>query len=147
MKKLLNAAFTFLFLGLAAGVFYREFTKLNDFPEGQFTQLGVVHTHLITLGFMILLTALALEKVFRVEQVSPKLFSWFFSLYCVGVVITAAMMVWHGILTVLGQESGAMISGIAGLGHIVVTAALIVYFIALRRAVASRADEREAIEA
>lgn len=66
---------------------------------------------------------------------SPRLFAWFFWLYNAGLILTAGMMVWHGILTVLGQESTAMIAGIAGLGHILLTAAMIVFFIALRRAV------------
>lgn len=135
MKKLLNAAFIYLLAGLAAGLFYREFTKLNDWPEGQFTQLGLTHTHLLTLGFMVLLTVLALEKIFAISTVSPKLFAWFFGLYNAGVVLTSGMMVWHGSLTVLGEESTAMIAGIAGLGHIFLTAATIVFLIALRRAV------------
>ncbi|QIM15187.1 DUF2871 domain-containing protein [Leucobacter insecticola] len=137
MKKLLNASFIYMLLGVAAGVFYREFTKLNNFPEGEFTQLGVVHTHLLTLGFIVLLIVLVVEKVFVISR-SPKLFAWFFWLYNVGVIITSAMLIWHGSLTVLGKESSAMISGIAGLGHMCVAAGMIVFFVALRRAVAQR---------
>nr|WP_108872192.1 DUF2871 domain-containing protein [Tessaracoccus timonensis] len=133
MKRLFTASCCYLAAGLLAGLFYREFTKMNDFPEGQFTQLGVAHTHLLALGFMTSLIVLALEKVFSISR-SPKLFSWFFWLYNAGVVITASMMIWHGSLTVLGKESNAMISGIAGLGHIAITAGLIVLMIALSRA-------------
>lgn len=134
MKRLLNASFIYMLAGVASGLFYREFTKLNDFPEGQFTQLGLAHTHLLTLGFIVLLIVLALEKVFGISS-SPKLFAWFFWLYNAGVVLTSAMLIWHGILTVLGQESSKMISGIAGLGHMLITAGMIVFFVALRRAV------------
>lgn len=134
MKKLLNAAFIYMLVGVASGLFYREFTKLNDFPEGQFTQLGLAHTHLLTLGFIVLLIVLALEKTFTISR-SPKLFAWFFWLYNVGVVLTSAMLIWHGSLTVLGLESSKMIAGIAGLGHMFVTAGMIVLFVALRRAV------------
>ena len=144
MKKLVNAAFIYMLVGVASGVFYREFTKLNDFPEGQYTQLGVVHTHLLTLGFIVLLIVLLLEKVFTISA-SPKLFSWFFWLYNIGLVITAAMLVWHGSLTVLGEESSAMISGIAGLGHIFLAAGMIVLFVALRRAVARSAAEKQQV--
>lgn len=133
MKKLFTASSIYLVAGLLAGLFYREFTKMNDFPEGQFTQLGVAHTHLLVLGFMVLLIALVVEKVFGVSR-SPKLFTWFFWLYNVGVVLTAAMMIWHGCLTVLGKESSAMIAGIAGMGHILITAGLIVFVVALSRA-------------
>lgn len=134
MKNLFNAALLYLILGAAAGVFYREFSKINEFPEGQFTQLGVVHTHLLALGFMVFLIILALEKLFVISD-SPKLFSWFFWLYNIGLLVTVAMLIWHGSLTVLGEESNAMIAGIAGLGHILLTSGLVVFLIALRRAV------------
>lgn len=134
MKKLLNAAFIYLILGAAGGVFYREFTRFNDFPEGGYTQLSVVHTHLLTLGFIVLLLALALEKVFAFSR-SGKLFSWFFWLYNAGLVVTVSMLLTHGCLTVLGKESGPAISGIAGLGHIMLAAGMVVFFVALRRAV------------
>jgi len=134
MTKLFYAAFAYMFAGVASGLFYREFTKANDFPEGAFTQLGLVHTHLLTLGFIALLIVLVLEKVFALSR-SPKLFAWFFWLYNAGVILTAAMMVWHGSLTVLGEPSTKMIAGIAGLGHILLTAALSVLFVTLRKAV------------
>ena len=137
MKKLLNAAFIYMLVGVASGLFYREFAKLNDFPEGQFTQLGLVHTHLLTLGFIVLLIVLVIEKVFTISR-TPKLFAWFFWLYNAGIILTSGMMIWHGSLTVLGQESNSMIAGIAGLGHIFITAGMIVFFVALRRAVAER---------
>ncbi|QBE49817.1 DUF2871 domain-containing protein [Leucobacter triazinivorans] len=134
MKKLLNAAFVYMIAGVASGLFYREFTKLNDFPEGRFTQLGLAHTHLLTLGFIVLLIVLVLEKVFAISR-SPRLFAWFLWLYNAGVILTSGMLIWHGSLTVLGRESSAMIAGIAGLGHIAITAGMIVFFVALRRAV------------
>lgn len=134
MQKLLNASFLYMLAGVASGLFYREFTKFNDFPEGQFTQLGLAHTHLLTLGFIVLLIVLLLEKSFAISR-SPKLFNWFFWTYNAGVVLTSAMLLWHGSLTVLGRESNAMIAGIAGLGHMLLTAGMIVLFVALRRAV------------
>lgn len=137
MKKLLNASFIYMLVGVASGLFYREFTKMNDFPEGEFTQLGLAHTHLLTLGFIVLLIVLALEKVFMISR-RPRLFAWFFWLYNAGVILTSATLIWHGSLTVLGQESSAMIAGIAGLGHILITAGMIVFFVALRRAVTAR---------
>lgn len=137
MKKLFNASFAYLVIGVLSGLFYREFTKINDFPEGQFTQLGLAHTHLLTLGFIVLLIVLALEKVFTISA-SPKLFAWFFWLYNAGVILTSGMLIWHGMLTVLGEESTKMIAGIAGLGHMLITAGMIVFFVALRRAVLGR---------
>lgn len=134
MKKLFYASFAYMLVGVGSGLFYREFTKLNDFSEGQFTQLGLAHTHLLTLGFIVLLIVLALEKAFTISS-SKKLFDWFFGLYNAGVILTSAMLIVHGSLTVLGHESNKMIAGIAGLGHMLITAGMIVFFLALRRAV------------
>ena len=47
MKKYINYAFGYAIAGMAAGVFFREFTKFNAF-EGV-TALGKVHTHLFML--------------------------------------------------------------------------------------------------
>src|SRR5699024_5698988 len=140
VTKLFNAAFTYMVIGVASGLFYREFTKAQAFPEGQFTQLGLAHTHLLTLGFIVLLIVLALEKVFTLSA-EGRMFTWFFWLYNAGVALTSAMLIWHGSLTVLGRESGAMIAGIAGIGHILITAGMVVFFLLLRRAI-SRDNER-----
>ena len=132
MRRLYIASFTYMVAGVLSGLFYREFTKLNDFPEGQRTQLGLAHTHLLTLGFIVLLIVLVLEKQFTLSR--SKMFGWFFWLYNAGVVLTSAMLIWHGILTVLGQESSKMIAGIAGTGHILLTAAMVLLFLVLGRA-------------
>ncbi len=132
MKKLFYAAFAYMLVGVVSGLFYREFTKANDFPSGEFTQLGLAHTHLLTLGFIVLLIVLALEKQFTLSR--SKLFGWFFWVYNAGVIVTSAMLIWHGSLTVLGQEGNGMISGIAGLGHILLTAGMVLLFLCLRRA-------------
>ena len=141
MKKLYYASFAYMVVGVLSGLFYREFTKAEDFPKDDFTQLSVTHTHLLTLGFIVLLIVLALEKVFTISR-SKRLFGWFFWLYNAGVVLTTAMMIWHGSLTVLGKESTNMISGIAGLGHILITAGMIVFFIALGRAITASTGNR-----
>ncbi|GAA1557276.1 DUF2871 domain-containing protein [Brevibacterium picturae] len=133
MKKIFNAAFAYMIIGVLAGLFYREFTKANDFPEGGATQLSVVHTHLLTLGFIVLLIVLVLDKVFGLS--GTKLFTWFFWTYNVGIILTTGMMVWHGSLTVLGQESNAMIAGIAGLGHIALSVGMVLLFLSLRKAI------------
>lgn len=134
MRKLVNFSFIYMILGVASGLFYREFTKINDFVEGQYTQLSVVHTHLLVLGFIMLLLVLILEKTFALSK-NRKLFVWFLGTYNAGVILTAGMQLTHGILTVLGIESSAMISGIAGLGHMSITAGMILLFVMLRRSI------------
>ena len=67
MKSLYWASIFYLVLGLGAGVFYREFTRANDFPAGEFTQLSVAHTHLLALGFMtVSYTHLTLPTIYSV---------------------------------------------------------------------------------
>ncbi|GGJ74034.1 DUF2871 domain-containing protein [Glutamicibacter ardleyensis] len=136
MRKLINIAFAYMLVGVASGLFFREFTKMNDFPEGGWTQLSVVHTHLLVLGFVVTLLVLLLEKAFNISS-HRKLYAWFMGTYHAGVIITAGMQLTHGMLTVLDIESSAMISGIAGLGHMALTAGMILLFIMLRRSVGS----------
>ncbi len=131
MKKLFYAAFSYMVLGVLSGLFYREFTKANNFT-GE-TQLSVVHTHLLTLGFIVLLIVLILEKVFVLSQ-SP-LLSWFFWIYNAGLVLTAAMLTVHGMLSASGTPEDSIskaIPGIAGMGHILLSAGMVLLFLALR---------------
>ena len=140
MRKLYVAASAYLLVGVASGLFFREFTKLTGWPEGQPTQLGVAHTHLLTLGFIVLLIVLALEKVFAISR--SRLFPWFFWVYNAGVILTSGMLVLHGSLTVLGIETSKAIAGIAGTGHILVTAGLVLLMLALRKPVFAAAQTR-----
>ncbi|MGA7204947.1 MAG: DUF2871 domain-containing protein [Specibacter sp.] len=129
MKKLFYSAFGYMVIGVLSGLFYREFTKGKDFTGD--TQLAIVHTHLLTLGFIVLLIVLILERLFALSK--SRLFNWFFWTYNAGLVLTAGIMVVHGILQVNGttEVSGA-IPGIAGLGHILLSAGMVLLFLALR---------------
>lgn len=130
MKKLYFAAFTYLILGLASGIFYREFTKHYEFPENSDSQLSAVHTHLLTLGFLVFLIVMVIEKAFNLS--SDSRFKPFFWAYNAGLVVSTGTMVWHGMLTVMGQEViSPAISGIAGLGHSIMSIGLILFMIAL----------------
>lgn len=129
MKKLFYSSFAYMVLGVLSGLFYREFTKAKGFTGD--TQLAIVHTHLLTLGFIVLLIVLILEKLFTLSE--SKLFNWFFWTYNAGLVLTAGIMVVHGILQVNGSGtvSGA-IPGIAGMGHILLSVGMVLLFLALR---------------
>lgn len=116
-------------IGVLSGLFYREFTKGKDFSGA--TQLSVVHTHLLTLGFIVLLIVLILEKLFALSR--SRLFGWFFWTYNAGLVLTAAIMVVHGMMQVNGtSDISAAIPGIAGLGHILLSAGMVFLVLALR---------------
>ncbi|MDL9979850.1 DUF2871 domain-containing protein [Microbacterium candidum] len=127
------AASVYLVLGLAGGLMYRELTKSTGFPESSVSQLGVLHTHLLALGFLFFLIVLVVDRVFGLG--SDKLFQPFFWIYNAGLLLTAGTMAVHGTLTVLGKESSAAVSGIAGMGHIVVTVALLILMVSLIRIV------------
>ena len=123
MRKLYYAALTYLILGLASGVFYREYTKIVGFEQGQHTQLSTLHTHLLMLGFFAMLIVLLLDKVFDLSSTTS--FSAFFWTYNAGMAVTITMMVVHGIMAVGGSSSNGMTAGIAGLGHILLTFGLV----------------------
>lgn len=130
MKKLYFAALTYMILGLIAGLYYRELTKSYDFTGD--SQLSVVHTHLLTLGMLAFLLVLALEKLFALTK--TKQFTWFFWIYNAGIVVTVGMMVTHGTMTVVGKDSSDAIAGIAGMGHVLLTIALVLLFVSLYQA-------------
>lgn len=129
MSRIFNAAAGYTLLGLLAGLFFREFAKYTHATETG--QLGLVHTHFLTLGTLVFLIVLGLEKLFSLT--SSKWFRWFEITYHAGLLITASMMIFRGIQSSLGQDAtGAAIAGIAGIGHILLTAGLVFFFVALR---------------
>lgn len=134
MKKMLNTAMAYLVFGLAAGVFYREFTKWNGFTGK--TTLGVVHTHLLVLGmlFFLLVALFGKQEPTLLEE---KMFRRFYILYNVALPFLSCMMVVRGILQVqnaeLTKSVNAMISGIAGISHILMAAALVMFFMVLKK--------------
>ncbi|GAB4588940.1 DUF2871 domain-containing protein [Nocardia sp. IFM 10818] len=143
MQKIYYAAHTYMIVGLISGLFYREFTKLEDFTGD--TQLSVVHTHLLALGMLFHLILLILEKQFTLSA-SP-LFTWSYWTYNAGLTLTVAIMTVHGCRTVLGHETGAATAGLAGLGHIVLTVGLILFFINLGKRITEHSGRPSSIAA
>ncbi|MBE9389275.1 DUF2871 domain-containing protein [Vagococcus salmoninarum] len=131
MNKLVKTSTFYAVLGLALGVFYREFTKINGFTGK--TQLAVTHTHALMLGMFMFLVVLVLEKNFNLSQF--KQFNQFYIVYNIGLLLTIVMMTVKGSLTVLGNETGPAIAGISGLGHIIMTVGIAFLFHSLSKAV------------
>lgn len=127
-RKLLYAATSWLVLGLVGGLLYREFTKAHEFTG--VTQLAVVHTHTLALGFLLTLVVLLLENAFSLSRTRAfAVYLWGFNL---GLLVTVGVMIVHGVLQVLGHTSvSPAISGVAGLGHIGLTVGLIALIVAL----------------
>lgn len=136
MKRYINAALLYAILAMTGGVFYREFTKFNGFTAK--TTLSVVHTHYFLLGMVFFLLLLVLEKnlSFTGTTTGRVLF-----LYHLGLNLTAVMLVVRGITQVLGTplSSGmsAAISGVAGIGHILLGVSLVLLLLQIRKRVAA----------
>ncbi|WP_426979057.1 DUF2871 family protein [Pseudarthrobacter sp. O4] len=92
--------------------------------------------HLLAMGMLFFLAVLALDKLFNLSGL--RMFNVFFWTYNAGLALTAAMMVLSGILTVQGITPSAAIAGISGLGHIGLTAGLILLFITLGKRVSGK---------
>ena len=134
MKKYANGALIYAILAMAGGVFFREFTKFNGF-EGA-TTLAFVHTHYFALGMIVFLLLVLLENALHItdSKVSRAV-----AAYHIGLNATAAMLVVRGIPQVLAHGMDAAISGIAGLGHIVLGVSIVLILLGVKRAV-SRAE-------
>lgn len=136
MKRYINAALLYAILAMAGGVFYREFTKFNGFTGK--TTLSVVHTHYFLLGMVLFLLLLLLEKSFSFT--GPKT-GLVLAVYHVGLNLAALMLVVRGVAQVLspGLSSGmsAAISGMAGIGHILLGMSLVILLVQIRRSVAA----------
>ena len=134
MKKYVNLTLVYAILAMAGGVFYREFTKFNDFTGR--TALGVVHTHYFMLGMVFFLLLLLLEKNFSFTAAKT---GWVLAIYQIGLNLTAVMFVIRGVVQVLGMElsSGmdAAISGMAGIGHILLGVSLILLLVQIKRSI------------
>ena len=131
MKKYVNLALSYAILGLASGVFFREFGKYNHIED---SALGVVHGHILVLGTLVFLIVLVLDKLFAIS--GTKAFKLFFTTYNIGLPVTIIMMFVRGILTDLnvglGKGLDASIAGIAGIGHTLVAVGLVALLFALR---------------
>ena len=131
MKRLMNASIVYGVLTLVGGVFYREFTKLNGFTG--FTTLSVVHTHYLMLGMVFLLILVLLENNFHFIGNKVRKYLIF---YHIGLNLTMIMLVVRGVVQVLSLNvSGAAISGIAGVGHLILGISMVLILISIRKCI------------
>ena len=130
MKKYFNLATVYLVIGLAMGMVYREFTKLNEF-QGE-TVLSGVHTHALTLGFMFFILVLILIKNFNISQI--KGFKAWSILYNISLIYLLVTLTIRGMLQVLGKDFAGL-SHIAGLGHILLSISLIWFVVIVNKSI------------
>ena len=136
MKRYINTALLYAIFAMVGGVFYREFTKFHGFTAK--TILSVVHTHYFLLGMVFFLLLLVLEKNFSFTRAKT---GRVLVLYQVGLNLTAVMLVVRGIVQVLGitlsAGANASISGVAGIGHILLGVSLVLLLVQVKRSVSA----------
>ncbi|MGO3169366.1 DUF2871 domain-containing protein [Senegalia sp. (in: firmicutes)] len=134
MNRYIKIAIYYAIIGLASGVFYREFTKFNGVEGG--TSLAFIHVHTLILGMMFFLILALFEDKFQMSTFKGfKIFNIF---YNVGLMTTIVMFLVRGITQVLESNVSSSLnkafSGIAGLGHISLTIGLITMLLILNKA-------------
>lgn len=133
IKRYFNASIVYASLALACGVFYREFTKYAMFTGK--TNLAFLHTHYFMLGMFFFLALALLERAFAFSQQKASR-SWV-TVYHVGLNITTVCLFLRGLAQATQAElspalNGAL-SGVSGIGHILLGSSIIALLILIRR--------------
>lgn len=133
MKKYVNISFIYAIAAISCGVFYREITKFLGF-SGK-TTLAFTHLHFFALGTIMFLLIAILSCITNLSQ--QKQFKRFMILYNIGLPFMVTMFFVRGITQVLGTELSngvsAAISGISGIAHTIMTVAIIMLFLSLKK--------------
>lgn len=131
-KRFANLALVYALVAMAFGVFYREFTKFCGFAGR--TSLGLLHTHYFVLGMGFFLLLAAVEKSFSLPQRSAKRY---LLLYQLGLNIAGLGFLLRGLSQVLGAALSrgldASISGVAGIGHILLSVGMVGLLLQIRK--------------
>ncbi len=141
-KKYASLALIYAIAAMAFGVFYREFTKFNSF-QGD-TRLSVIHTHYFLLGMVFFLLLMLAEKSFVFS--SQKNTGKFILTYNIGLNITGAAFFARGLTQVLVTDMSkgldASISGVAGIGHIILGVSMILILLKIKKAASINVKEQ-----
>ena len=136
MKRYANTAVVYAVIAMVCGVFYREFTKFNGF-EGR-TVLSALHPHYFMLGMAFFLLLLLLEKAVGFSGAGA---GKVLAVYHVGLNLTGLTLLLRGVTQVLGMDlSSAMdgaLSGVAGIGHILLGVSLLLLLLRIRKCVSA----------
>ena len=133
-KRYANLALVYAVIAMIFGVFYREYTKFNQFT-GQ-TNLSFLHTHYFMLGMFFFLMLLVVEKVYAFSDGRT---GRVLVVYQLGLNITGLGFLLRGVAQVwrteLSRGMDASISGIAGIGHILMGISLVLLLVKIQRSV------------
>ena len=119
IKRYANIAFFYAILAMIFGVFYREYTRFQNFT-GQ-TRLSVLHTHYFLLGMVFFLLLMVIEQgIAFSDSATGKLIV----LYQCGLNVTGLAFLLRGLV---------QISGIAGIGHILLGVSMILILLKIKK--------------
>ena len=130
MKKLVKTAFIYAIIAMLCGVVYREGSRFLELTEPN--TWSFTHTHFFVLGMFFFLIVVILEKEFSLTK--DKKFKAFYIIYNIGLIITGMMLWIRGIADITESFYNSydkMISGISGIGHILLGIGIILFFIIL----------------
>lgn len=135
MKKYIIISFLFMVLGIACGVFYREFSKAYEVVN-TYTTLGVAHSHFLVLG-SILTLVIGLVTI-KVDKSNSILFNTSLIVFVVGVLGSGLMLLTRGIFDVLDKSAlieynipkpiNGILSGVSGCFHAVLGVGVVLIF-------------------
>ena len=130
MKKIVKTAFIYAIIAMLSGIFYREGSRFLELTEPN--TWSIIHTHFFMLGMFFFLIVLLLEKSFHLTK--DKKYNAFYYIYNIGLVITGIMLYLRGIADVTEDFMvyDKMISGISGIGHILLGVGIILFFLILK---------------
>lgn len=135
MKKLLNTSLTYFIFAMIGGVFYREFIKYLGF-NGK-TTLSLLHVHLLVLGTLLFLLLTIMNKISDMKLEQENTFKKFYILHNIALPFMMIMLTIRGVVQVLAIDlssaQNAMISGFAGISHILITISIVMMFSSLKK--------------
>lgn len=129
MKLLYKFAVFYVVLGLALGVFYREYTKHVGFTGD--TTLSVLHVHTLVLGALFFIILMLLEH--QVTLTAYKRFNLWLILYNIGLLGVLVNLTIRGLLQVQGSDINGL-NHIAGTFHALFGIAWIWFLVIMKKA-------------
>ncbi len=132
-KRFFNAAIVYAILAMVGGVFFREYTKYMQYTGD--TNLSVIHAHYFMLGMFFFLVLALLDKAFAFAG-RKGVMIWV-TVYHVGLNLTVACLFLRGLAQMQPVELSAVLdaslSGVAGIGHIILGTGILVLLILIRK--------------
>ena len=129
MKKIINTSFVYAIIAMLCGIIYREGSRFLELTEPNTWSL--THTHFFVLGMFFFLIVLVLEKQFHITK-DKKI------IYNIGLLLTGIMLWMRGVADIVNDfyiKYDKMISGISGIGHLLLGIGIVLFFIILFRKV------------